>query len=156
MNRASWVHAVAFLAHYLSNSGDDLVFSSVDAYGEDSNFKAAVDRVAGNWIRQQRSQDVTFDTGYVGLDISEWQNDFSWRFAIGGCYYRLVGVRIAGGSWTVSLQLTSYYQHKIGEVLLDVLPTGAVFRYLEQLGWAKNFREIGTGALTYSATGNPL
>jgi hypothetical protein len=65
-------------------------------------------------------------------------------------------VRIAGGSWTVSLQLTSYYQHKNGEVLLDVLPTGAAFRYLEQLGWAKNFREIGTGTLAYSASGSPL
>lgn len=156
MNGMSWLHAVAFLAHYLSNSGDDLLFSSVAAYSEDSGFKAAVDQVAGNWIRQQRSQDVAFDTGFIGFDISGWGNDFSWKFAIGGCYYRLVGVRVAGGSWTVSLQLTSYYQHKNGEVLLDVLPTGAAFRYLEQLGWAKNFREIGTGTLTYSASGSPL
>jgi hypothetical protein len=155
MNGVGWSRAGAFLTHYLSNSGNDLVFSSIDAYSQEGNFKAAVDQAASSWISQQRSQDATFDTGYIGFDISGW-NDNNWKFAIGGCFYRLVGVRVAGGDWTVSLQLTSYYQHKIGEVLLDVLPTGAMFRYLEQIGWARNFREIGTGTLTYSASGSPL
>jgi hypothetical protein len=31
-----------------------------------------------------------------------------------------------------------------------------LFLYLVEIGWAKNFREIGNGTLTYSADGSPL
>jgi hypothetical protein len=155
MHLQGWSHAEAFLNQYLSNSGQDLLFSSTDAYNQDGGLQAAVDDTAQHWISQQRPQDVTFDTEYVPFDLATWAGH-DWGYAMGHCFYRLVGTRVAGGNWSVSLRLTSYYQFKVGEFVADILPTGAVFRHLEQIGWARNFREIGTGMLTYSASGSAL
>lgn len=76
---------------------------------------------------------------------------------MGHGFYRLVGTRLTSGAWSVALQLTSYYQFRIGINfgVAGIGVTGAEMRYLEQVGLAKNFREIGTGMLTFNADGSP-
>jgi hypothetical protein len=153
MNAQGWSHALAFLSHYLDNSGDDWNFDTVEAYHQGSGFKAKVDQTALDWIGQQRPSDVSFDTGYqdfAGADpaTGTWGSD-DWAHAVNHGFYRLVGTRQASGAWLVQLQLTSYYQFRYSETYGDL-------RYLHQIGVARNFRSIGIGTLQYGANGRPL
>jgi hypothetical protein len=158
-----WNHAADFLANYLNAGGADWAFSSVDAYHQGPGFKSAVDAAARHWIGEQRPQDTAFDSGYIdfpsiGVSTDTWGSD-DWKRAVGHGFFRLVGARQASGAWTVQLQLTSYYQFRSGEdfdvVGLPVV-SGAAFRHLHEVGYARNFREIGTGTLSYGANGSPL
>ena len=147
-----------------------------DAYHQGPGFKTAVDAAAQRWIAEQRSQDSAFDSGYMDFpafnastgiyDSTDTWGSGDWQRAVGHGFFRLVGTRQASGAWSVQLQLTSYYQFRSGEdfgvvhiPVLDIdIPavSGAEFRRLHEVGYAQNFREIGTGTLSYGASGSPL
>ena len=116
-----------------------------------------MNQTVNGWVRRahQASAD-RFDSGYLDFATSphavEWQND-DWAYAVGHCFYRVVGTRRADGSWSVHLQLTSYYQFTPGTLVIGPVQGGSDMHRLEQIGWARNFREIGNGTLLYNAAG---
>ena len=158
-----WSHASDFLWHYLNNAGTDLSFDSTDAYHEGAGFAAAVNATVKQWIQTVNVAGDTFDSGYldfpaVGVSTSTWQNE-DWQNAVGHGFYRVVGTRHGDGSWSIQLQLTSYYQFRAGGDfskwggIIDI--KGADVRHLVKIGWAQNFREVGNGTLRFDAAGNP-
>ncbi len=158
MRALSWTHAAQFLLHYLDNSGTDLAFDSTEAYHASPNFASAVDATVVQWIARA-GRAGTFDSGYldyppVGTATSVWGSE-DWQNAVGHGFYRAVGHARPDGSWSVTLQLSSYYQFRAGDDFSKwggaVTIRGADARRLHQIGYAHNFREVGTGTRTYAA-----
>jgi hypothetical protein len=171
MASQGWLWAPYFFNHYLENNGKDLPFSSSVAYHDSPGFAASVDATAASWIGEQRPQDSSFDSGYIEFpppapdgspgDTGLWGNT-DWQNAVGHGFYRLAGTRTAGGSWSVSLQVTSLYQFRKDQLfgkdiwVARVGVTGEALRHLEKAGKAENYREVGTGTLSYDSQGHPL
>ena len=160
--------AQEFFKHYEDNQGTDLNFDSTAAYHasvgtgpNDLSFSGQVNKTVKDWIGLVHSAADTFDSGYLDYpadgNTSEWQNN-DWERAVGHGFYRVVGTRQSDGSWSVHLQLTSYYQFRIGTNFgVSGVPIvyGADMRRLVKIGLAQNFREVGNGTLTYDTAGNP-
>jgi hypothetical protein len=156
---AQWTDAEHFFRHYLDNTGADLRFDARVPYSESVGFATAANQTVNKWVgRADQASADRFDSGYVGFDPSgtnQWQSA-DWEYAIGHCFYRVVGTRRGDGSWSVHLQLTSYYQFTPRTLVKGPLQIGSDMHRLEQIGWARNFREIGNGTLVYNAAGlNP-
>lgn len=157
-------HAADFLWHYLTNYGTDYTFDAGAAYSQGPGFAKAVNATVHDWVANKVHGDAdTFDSGYldypgITTPTSDWQSQ-DWQNAVGHGFYRVVGTRQADGTWSVRLQLTSYYQFRAGEDFTKwggvVTVVGADVRHLVKIGLAKNFREIGTGTLHYNSAGNP-
>ena len=147
-----WEHAKDFLSHYLQNTVRDLNFDARIPYSQSRGpgaFAATVDARVKYWVGLVNRSADTFDSGYLGFDppkTNQWQSD-DWENTIGHCFYRVVGTRRADGSWSVHLQVTSYYQFTPGTLIRGPLVIGSDMPGLEQIGWARNFREIGNGTL---------
>jgi hypothetical protein len=151
--------AATFLDHYLDISGTDLVFDATAAYRASTGFANQVNATVVQRLGWYGSTGH-FDSGYLDFASDAWQNG-DWSNAVGHGYYRVVGTQQSDGTWSVRLWLTSYYQFRPG-VDFDIPHTpivavsGASMRRLVQIGFARNFREVGNGQLSYDANGNPL
>lgn len=151
-------NASKFLFHYLSNQGTNLLFDSTAAYRNGPGFAAAVDCTVKTWIHRVGNDANVFDSGYIGVLPSTW-GSWDWRLAIGHGFYRVVGIRQPNGTWSVHLQLTSYYQFRSGENFpipyTSYTIYGEPFRHLHKTGLAQNFKSIGNGTITFDSSGNP-
>lgn len=149
-----------FFQHYLDGTGNDLNFDSTTAYYTSTGFSSTVDNTVMQEIAKRGQGATTFDSGwndYPPADVptTAWKN-YDWQNSVGHGFFRVTGQLQKDGTWHVRLQLTSYYQFRAGEDFYThgyLVAKGADMRHLEQLGWAKNFREIGTGNLKYKADG---
>jgi hypothetical protein len=148
-------NAKIFFNHYLDPTGTDLPFDASSPYHASAGFHTAVDAEVHQLSQQATAAGQSaFDSGYLDYTISDSSD---WANAVGHGFYRVTGTRDASGSWTVHLQLTSYYQFRPGgDFSITIanqkitLVRGADMRRLEQTGLARNFREIGTATLTYA------
>jgi hypothetical protein len=153
-----------FLQNYMNNTGNSYCFDSTQAYaqstGGELTFSSQVDQEVRWWLQNQNNLADHFDSGYVGYpadgypangDINNW-NSANWKNSVGHGFYRVTGTRQPDGSWSVHLQLTSYYQFKFGELFENLIPADPL-RTLEQMALAQNFYELGSGTLYYSAAG---
>jgi hypothetical protein len=193
--RTKGADAAEFFWHYLGNTGSDWHFDARIAYSTSQGFYREVNSTVQHWVTRVHGSADTFDSGYLAfapragepsqVGENEWKSE-DWKYAIGHCFYRVVGTRRVDGSWLVHLQLTSYYQFtpgtipigpwkigpsnvgpiKVGPIMVGPMITvppitvgsikvGTDMHRLEQIGWARNFREIGNGTLLYDAAGNP-
>jgi hypothetical protein len=141
--------AQSFFEHYADNTGTDLTFDASIPYSGSVGFSQKVDGTVNEWLERVHNAASTFDSGWLDFpakntpgDTDIWNDD--WKYALGHCFYRVVGTRQGDGSWTVHLQLTSYYQFRIGRDFPASFPVvfGADLRRLEKIGWMKNFRSI--------------
>lgn len=157
-----WTNAHEFFQHYLDGSGDGLTFDSTTAYHASKDFASTVDAtVAQRIATAQQAAQNSIDSGWLDYTFTD---NIDWKNAVGHGFYRVTGQREADGTWAVRLQLTSYYQFRPdgpdfkksefnGLIQADVKQ--ADMRRLEQIGRARNYREIGGGTLTYDAQGHP-
>lgn len=157
-------HAADFFSHYMDATGSDHSFNALDAYNASANFKAQVDAEVKKWMSWYGASG-SFDSGYRDFasdsdpSTGTWNNN-DWHFAMGHCYYRVVGTW-NGSSWSVHLQLTSYYQFR-PNVNFNIPHTpivavyGSDMRHLVEIGFAQDYREIGNGDLSYDSAGNRL
>jgi hypothetical protein len=163
-------NAQNFFGQYENDTGANLDFDSTVPYfastggsiaGGDPSFSVAVNSQVSSWIAGVHGDASTFDSGWLDYPLnsgstSNW-NDDDWRFAMGHGFFRVTGTRQSNGDWSVSLQLTSYYQFRDG-VNFPVGPVTVVYgtdmRRLEVIAWAENYDEVGTGTLLFDSSGN--
>jgi hypothetical protein len=164
--------AQRFFGHYEDNTGTDLNFDSTVPYfastggtiaDGNASFSVAVNDQVDQWISRVHGSAGTFDSGWLDYplmvngklgDTKNW-NDDNWRMAFGHGFFRVVGTRNADSTWSVSLQLTSYYQFRDGSPISagPLTVQGDDMRRLEVIGWAQNYDEVGTGSLLFNSAG---
>ena len=151
--------AIEFFNHYLDGTGSDLNFDSTQPYKASSDLRISVDNTVAALVTSANNTKAnTFDSGYQRFEFDKI-HDTEWAAAMGGCFYRVAGSLQSDGTWSVRFQLTSYYQFRDGinftVPLTSITVYGTKMRYLEKVGKARNFREVGAGTLTYTHTGDP-